>query len=544
MRYIVSALLLVLSTLCVWSDVKPAPVFGEGMVLQTGIKVPIWGTATTAGEKVTVTFNGRTVSTVAVDGKWRVDLATMKPGGPWPLTIAGANTITFTKVFVGEVWVCSGQSNMWWPVSLCSTAAEAAKEKTETLRLSNGSGPWNAAEGAASQNFSGTGYYFGKWLTEKLHVPVGLIQAAVGGTAAELWTPIETLKSMGYTSGGSLYTQLIAPLQPYAIRGAIWYQGESNVPQAPKYDALMSAMIRSWRAAWNEGDFPFLYVQLPRIGGKPPAPVANLNSSWPPLREQQVMTLAQPNTGMAIYFDATDGNLHPPDKKVIGDRLGLLANSMIYNKKTTDGFSPIVQSAKRVGDKVILSFEHAQNGLIAKDAPNGAINDLFFIDAKGTIAPAVAKVDKKSVVVDMTGQKILPDLYYGWNDYPQGNLFSMAGLPASPFRLRVLRLQLQSSTGSDITLTSNIPLDPKVASKARSYRVKKSTFGAATLPIVEMGKIRKLRLLTDNMGIVITLDKPLVAGQEVTVSFPGLLSWNGKTPAADLSYKAAPVVKD
>lgn len=503
----------------VLADVRLATVFGDGMVLQQAMRAPVWGTAAD-GEKITVTFNGQQLSTIAAEGKWRIDLAAMKAGGPWPMTVVGNNTIEVKNVYVGEVWICSGQSNMWWPVQSCTTAAEAALEKTDLLHLSYTPGTWQMAEGAAIQRFSGTGYYFGKMLAEKLKMPVGLIQAAVGGTAAELWTPLDTLKTLGYTSGGSLYTQYITPLQPYAIRGVIWYQGESNVGQATKYQELFSAMIQSWRAAWGQGNFLFLFVQLPRINGKPANPVVVPGDGWALLREQQARTLSVPNTGMAVYFDATDGNLHPPDKKVIGERLALLAGGMIYSVKKADAISPTFKAAKRLNNTIALSFNTAESGLVAKDTPDSPVNDLFWVAADGTVLPAKARVMKQAVVLESPQTADLPDLYYAWSSYPQGNVFSAAGLPVSPFRLQTLRLKVSERKENEITLSANLPLDPRSATNTASYKIT----GAV---------IRRAVLMEDGKGVRLIADRPVIANGEQTLSFPGLLRWDN-TPVTSI----------
>ena len=444
-----AAVLVCLVVAAARADVTPASLFREGMVLQQGMKVPVWGTADD-GEKVKIEFAGQSIETVAKDGKFRVDLAALKPGGPWPMTITGKNTIKLAKVYVGEVWVCSGQSNMVMNTGGCLGGTEEMKLTIDDLRMITdphkqaADKPWQPAGGWETHRFSGVGYWFGKAIHDELKVPVGLICCAVGGTPAAPWTPPEILEKQGYKAGrwkpGGLYVEMIKPLEPFAIRGVIWYQGEGNAGGgADKYDKAMTDLITGWRADWGQGDFPFLFVQLPRIDKPAAVPSVMPTDGWALVREAQTKTLALPNTGMAVYFERTDGDLHPKDKKPAGERLALVARTTVYGQKIEDR-GPVFKQARREGDKLVLGFDHAEGLAVAaasSQPDNGVkptIADLAVTDKDGRILPTPpAKIDGSTVVIVLKGIDGATDVYYCWNRYPQGNLVNKAGLPAWPF---------------------------------------------------------------------------------------------------------------
>jgi sialate O-acetylesterase len=264
--------------------IKPNSLFTDGAVLQQGIKIPVWGTAN-EGEKVTVTLGKQTVSTTTKDGKWLVYLNPLKAGGPYTMTISGENTIELKNILIGEVWICSGQSNMELQLISSANAETAiAESKDPKIRLftvpvvmsrtphTDTNSKWLECEPATSAGFSAVGYYFGRALRKALNVPIGLINASVGGTVIQAWTSSNTQKGLTKEDPGKpvtnpnlsnvLYNGMIAPLIPLAFRGAIWYQGESNENDAYAYRKDMPAMIHDWRNNWGQGDFPFLMVQL------------------------------------------------------------------------------------------------------------------------------------------------------------------------------------------------------------------------------------------------------------------------------------------
>ncbi len=337
--------------------------------------MPVWGTATD-GETVTVKFQGQEVSGKAEGGKWKVELEPLKASSePATLTIScGDQTVEIKNVLVGEVWLCSGQSNMQWTLgnsyeSEKELASDAAKDPL--LRLftvprqpadepqENVDASWQKASPEELKDFSAVAYYFGRDLRKALDVPIGLISTNVGGTPAESWTSREALvatpgleslvdmkneRSATHSSSG-LYNAMIAPLVPYAVKGAIWYQGESNAGRYEEYRTLFPTMIASWRKAWGQGNFPFLFVQLAPF--EPPP-----EDEWAGLREAQLMTLEKsPNTGMAVITDVGEAkDIHPKKKEPVGDRLALAARKLAYGEDIVYS-GPIFKSMKAEGEQ-------------------------------------------------------------------------------------------------------------------------------------------------------------------------------------------------
>jgi sialate O-acetylesterase len=476
------------------AEVKLPKLISDNMVLQQGRKVRIWGTAA-PGEKVTVAFRDQKLSAAAADGQWETYLEPLKAGGPDELTVSGSNTIVLKNVLVGEVWVCSGQSNMWWPVGNSLNARqEIAAAQYPMIRLftvpmvvagrpqRDVDGQWAPVSPQSVEKFSAVGYFFGRDLYKALGVPVGLIHSSWGGSPAETWMARPTLDSLpeaksflhdqeqalakypqqveefkrqyddwiravakaeaegklipsaprvpddprtGFWPAG-LYNAMIAPLVPYAIRGAIWYQGESNSPRAREYRKVFPAMIQDWRQAWGEGDFPFLFVQLANWIVPDPKP------NWPELREAQLMTLSLPKTGMAVAVDIGDpADIHPKNKQEVGRRLALAAEAIAYGRNVVYS-GPIYESMVVEGGKVRLRFKHTDGGLLAKGAASLKGFELAGEDRK--FVPAEAAIDGKTIVV-RSGQVASPvAVRYAWADNPTCNLYNKAGMPASPFR--------------------------------------------------------------------------------------------------------------
>lgn len=474
-------------------EVKPNTLFTDGMVLQRSVSVPVWGTAN-PGEQVTVKFLDQTVATTANDGRWLVRLKPLNAGGPFTMTIAGENTVTLRNVLVGEVWLCSGQSNMGFPLSRAANAKDAIAAATDPqLRLytvpraatdepkADAPGSWTMSTPLTASNFSAVAYFFGCHLREALGVPVGLIESAVGGTPAEAWTARATLatdpeleqilerhkasveayvrpvkaaaeqpeaaekrkeavkkakgegkkapkapaapqdpaKSMKRPCG--LYNGMIAPLQPFAIAGAIWYQGEANSSRASEYQKLFPAMIKNWRQAWGQGDFPFLFVQI--------APHERMS---PEIREAQLLTWQKvPRTAMAVTADVgEETDIHPKQKEPVGARLALAARAIAYGEQI-EYSGPVYDSMKIEESRAILSFTHLGGGLVAK---GGELKGFTAAGADGQFVSAVATIKGNSVVVSSPAVPKPVAVRYGWARTPEVNLFNKAGLPASPFR--------------------------------------------------------------------------------------------------------------
>jgi sialate O-acetylesterase len=466
------------------ADVKLPAIVSDGMVLQQGINVPLWGWAD-EGEAVTVQFLDQKVAATAKDGRWIVRLKPLKAGGPFTLTISGKNKIELKNVLVGEVWICSGQSNMQWTLKNTTDGdAEIAKANYPMIRLftvprlesetpvSDVKSKWNETSPETVAGFSAVGYYFGRDLHKARNVPIGLINNAVGGSPAESWTKSGLLKANAeykqffdtYAQGmeryqkaleqhkeaaekakadgkpaprapgkpwmpAGLYNGMLAPIMPFAIRGAIWYQGESNAGRAYQYRRLFPDMIRNWRADWGQGDFPFLLVQLAAFG--PNSPKLG-ESDWAELREAQSMTLTTvPKTGMAVAIDVGDINdIHPRNKQPVGSRLALAARAVAYGEKLVHS-GPVYQSVKITGNKAILNFAHTGAGL---EARGGELKG-FIVAGEDEVwheAKAEIKGNNIEVVSDKVAKPVA--VRYGWAKYPECNLYNKEGLPASPFR--------------------------------------------------------------------------------------------------------------
>ena len=497
---------LLLSTqLLVHAEVTLPSVIGSNMVLQRDRQVPIWGWAT-PGEVVTLTLSADGVPikppiVVAADaeGNWQTKLPAMAAGGPYTLKITGINTVELTNVLFGEVWVCSGQSNMQWAVRVSKDSeAEIAAANYPTIRLfyvprvaagllqKDIAADWSETTPETVENFSAVAYYFGRKLYKNLDVPIGLINTSWGGTRIEPWTPpvgfasvpalgsiskeikeahanyrvqlpekmkeveawiAETRKALEtgtrltrmpenrhplrhHTRPTGIYNSMVHPLIPYAIRGAIWYQGESNLRDGMRYHEKMKALINGWREVWGQGDFPFYFVQLApfNYGGR------NANPFFlPQIWEAQAATLALPNTGMAVTTDI--GNLrdiHPRNKQDVGRRLALWALAKDYGRDDVTYSGPLYKSMAVEGNTIRLTFYHVGSGLTSRDEKpltwfQIAGEDKEFVEANATI-------DGDTVVVSSDTIANPVAVRFGWHQSAEPNFVNKEGLPASPFR--------------------------------------------------------------------------------------------------------------
>ena len=440
------------------ADVQPNPLFSEGMVLQQRADCPVWGKAA-PGETVKVTLNrddgivtsGNTTAD-AKDGTWRVGIASGKAGGPFTLTIEGKNTISLKDVYVGEVWIASGQSNMEWPLNASAGAAEAkahsknpkirlftvkktaAKTPQDTVPVDKTNGVWLECGPNTIGGFSAVAYFFGRDVQKALDVPVGIIHTSWGGTASEEWTSQKVLDAHPEHKGHhgrqtQLYNGMIAPLIPFAFKGAIWYQGESNAGRAELYRTGFPLMIKNWRDDWKQGDFPFLFVQLAPFLKIEKGPT---NPDWAWLREAQRQTaLTLPHTGMAVITDVGDEkDIHPKKKEPVGHRLALAALALAYDRK--DEYSgPVFDKMTVEGTKAVLSFTHLGGGLMAK---SGKLTGFTIAGEDKVFHDADAEIHGETVVVSSSAVAKPVAVRFGWANYPVVNLWNKAGLPASPFR--------------------------------------------------------------------------------------------------------------
>lgn len=481
--------------------ITPHALFSDGAVLQQEKEIPVWGTAN-EGESIRVEFAGQSVSTTAKDGKWSVRLKPVKAGGPFTMTLSGENTVVVNDLWVGEIWICGGQSNMerqlglrppqkpieGWEEEVKAADYPRMRQFTVPHVISSSGvapkieGKWTVCSPQTAAGFSAVGYFFGRDLSRKLDVPIGLIACNWGGTPAEAWTSREALEAVpelrgmienfdqaraAYPAKLAAYPQnepilrkeyeaavekakqegtrppnppsppkdpagsqfsptvlrdsMLTPIVPYGIRGVIWYQGEANSGKGLLYRTLFPATIADWRKAWGQGDFPFLFVQL-----------APYKTNSPELREAQFMTSRNvPNTAMVVTTDVGDAeDIHPARKGPVGSRLALAARAAAYGEKV-EFAGPAFRSATFSGGRATLQFDHLGEGLVAKD---GALKGFAIAGADKQFVPAQAEIQGDTVVVSSESVREPVAVRYGWATVPDVNLFNREGLPASPFR--------------------------------------------------------------------------------------------------------------
>ena len=452
------------------AQIQMGPLFSDDMILQRESQVPIWGLAS-PNEKVTVlsSWNNKTTSTTADNnGNWNVKIETPQAGGPYQLNISTSNSVlNYSNVLIGEVWIASGQSNMQMALfgggkePVLGSIDMIAQSKNSSIRLftvklsssetpiKQLKGQWLVSSPANSSGFSAVAYSFANYLNKVLDIPIGIINTSWGGSPAEAWTDKKTLdfnfekseirnnhkdKAVHHNPSG-LFNAMIHPLIPFKIRGAIWYQGEANVGRANNYTKLMNKMIDGWRLNWNQGSFPFYFVQIAPngAGGK------KIKSDQAYLREAQMMTMMQTeNTGMAVTMDiGSEFTVHPPEKILVGKRLAYWALVKDYGIKGISFSGPIYKSLTIKGDKIIVNFDYAQNGITSYNEP------LLGFEISGpdrVFYPANAKVirdygsNRSKLEVSSSKVKNPVAVRYGWKNYLKGNLYNTQGLPASSFR--------------------------------------------------------------------------------------------------------------
>lgn len=481
------------------ADVKLPAIFGDHMVLQRGKPIPVWGWAD-AGETVTVKLGQDSqTATADKDGRWNLNLAALDAGGPHTVTVDGKNSLTFKDVLIGEVWVCSGQSNMAWTVSNANDSdLEIATAKYPNIRLisvpqvgtqqpqENFKGQWERCSPQSVPQFSAVGYFFGRQLHQTLDVPIGLIDNAWGGSSAEAWVRRDLLeadtryqqllarwaniektydhkkamasfkekqakwqaaKAAGKNPGNrprqprnqligqhrpaNLYNGVLKPIIGYGIRGAIWYQGESNAGRAYQYRHLFPLMIQNWRDEWKQGDFPFYWVQLADFQGEVPQPG---DSTWAELREAQTLTMDKlSNTGEAVIIDLGESHdIHPKNKQDVAKRLARWALARDYGRKIVY-HSPRYKSMEQKGNKIVLTFDHVGGGLDTFDVRSLIGFSIAGEDRK--FVHATAKIVGKNQI-EVTSKNVAApvSVRYAWANNPVSNLQNKEGLPLTPFR--------------------------------------------------------------------------------------------------------------
>lgn len=463
------------------ADVRLPKLISDGMVLQRDIRTPVWGWAS-GGEKVSIRFQNHTfITTCNKDGKWRINLPAYRAGGPFDMIISGNNKIIIKNILIGDVWICSGQSNMAFKMGAVkdkypqdiAQAANPNIRQFEVIRnyslkvldslQSNG---WKSADEKTVLSFSAVAYFFAVELYAKYKVPVGLINTSVGGSAAEAWISPEALKEFSHYLEehnrisdiaaergkqesftaiaksenikpehfpSNLYNAMLAPLIPYAVKGVIWYQGERNAQEGKSYEyrTLFPALIKDWRSQWGQKKLPFLYVQLPNF--KEPVSEPG-ESAWAELREAQLMALSLPNTGMAVINDIGEANnIHPKNKKDVGLRLALTARKIAYRDRKVVYSGPVFESMRLSGNKITLRFKNTGKGMVVKGG--GDLKQFSIAGEDKKFVQAEAKIQGNRVIVWHDNIQSPVAVRYAWADNPEGsNLYNMEGLPASSFR--------------------------------------------------------------------------------------------------------------
>lgn len=468
-RYLFTALFTLVAFIAL-AEVKLPKIFADHMVLQRGQEIPIWGSADPR-ERIEVTFKDQTYTTRADKaGQWKLKMASAEAGGPFVLTVKGKNTITVQDVLVGDVWLLGGQSNMEWPLTQTNGGEDSIKNADyPQIRLFEvgrnvsivpiddvPEAKWSLTTPETIANFSAIGYYFGKRIHQDLNVPIGLLDINWGGTVSEAWTSSEALAShpdfkdriAAYQKSGksdfqkaenkgpnswpaSLYHGMLEPVIPFAIKGALWYQGESNAPRAYQYREIFPLMIEDWRKQWGQGDFPFLWVQLANF--KQPVDVPK-DSDWAELREAQSMTLSLPNTAQAVIIDRGEADdIHPRDKWTVGERLAVAAKKVAYGMDLVHS-GPTYKGMVSEHDKIRIQFDNIGTGLKINDK-YGYVKGFAVAGADKVFHWAHAYQDGNDIVVYSKEVPHPVAVRYGWADNPDDvNVYNAEGLPASPFR--------------------------------------------------------------------------------------------------------------
>jgi len=466
MRKIITILLLIALARHANAEVILPYVFSNGMVLQQQSNAAIWGKSTPGQQVSILTSWNKKEYTVKVnaDSTWKVKVVTPKAGGPYQITVTDSSPVIIKDVLIGEVWFISGQSNMEMPMAgrKAEEPIEGGPEaianstnnqirffrgqhKTWGVPLDNLRGKWLSANPKNTPAFSALGYFFAQKLHSKLNMPIGIVQVAYGGTPIEAWMSRESLSSFAEeiknlpveknsalekkTVPIGLFNGMINPMIGFTIKGMLWYQGESNREKPALYAKLFPAMVADWRKRWNNGEFPFYYVQIAPYA-KPPA----FDSYVPFLREAQLKSLeVVPNSGMVVNTDlGTENTIHPPYKEKLADRMLPLVLNKTYGFKDLVYQGPMYQSLDIKGNKAILHFAYAEKGLKFSKENNAnfevAGNDKKFYPA------ADVKIKGNSIEITASEVKKPIAVRYGFKAWVVGNLYNTEGFPASSFR--------------------------------------------------------------------------------------------------------------
>jgi len=457
MKTQITVLLIFLSSVhFAWGEVVLPTIFSDHMVLQRNAEVTFWGWGERHEQVTVITgWDNKAYQTkTGKDAKWQLMLPTPEAGGPYEIRVKAENEIVLRDILIGEVWLCSGQSNMEWSATtgagIDNGEAEIKNADHPNIRLltipkrtshfpqETVPGNWEVCTPDTMKDFSAVAYFFARKLQEALDVPVGLIDNAWGGTPAEVWTPqsvfednrdlkvaAEAVKDNKWSPGypSALYNAMVHPIVPFKIAGTIWYQGESNSANPSTYAQLFTHMVTSWRDAWGY-DFPFYYVQIAPFGYETEK-VGVL------VRDQQRRALELiPNSGMAMTSDiATIDDIHPPNKQDVGARLANIALKEHYKKLEGTVHGPLFRKATPKGKKLEIGFDHAE-GLFSKGKK---ITHFEIAGDDGPYYPAKAVIKADKVILSSKDVKTPTRVRFAWTNVAEPNLFNAAGLPASSF---------------------------------------------------------------------------------------------------------------
>lgn len=465
--------LLLAAGLCARAEIRLPKIFSSHMVLQRDQPIHIWGYSD-PGEKVSASLNGANQAAVGdAIGHWSLYFLPQSAGGPFQLTVTGTNKIVLDDILIGDVWFASGQSNMEMPLSgfsrstfVQNAADEIRNANHPNMRLLlvhraatpypqnefQGDAAWTACTPETAAKFSAVAYFFGRDIQSKENVPIGLIDSTWGGTPAEAWVSLDGLSADAglmpvFASWARmadarvnapstrpapdswdpawLFNGMVAPAVDFAIKGVIWYQGESNskLETAPMYHRVFSTLIGDWRSHWREGSFPFLFVQISSFK-------SNATEDWGTIRDAQRRTLSVANTAMAVTIDVGNpDNVHPADKQTVGARLSLAARAIAYHENV-EYSGPLFRETSTEDGSIRVWFSHVDGGLIAK---GGSLEGFEVSGENHQFLPAAARIDGESVIVsnpDVTAPKYVR---YAWQNAPVANLYNSAGLPAPTF---------------------------------------------------------------------------------------------------------------
>ncbi|NTS43903.1 sialate O-acetylesterase [Flavisolibacter sp. BT320] len=442
------------------AKIQLPPLIADGMVLQQQSRVSLWGWANkSAAITVTTSWNKKVYTTKSnASGEWKLKVETPAAGGPYFIVISDGTPVKLTDILIGEVWLCSGQSNMEMPVegfrnqpilhaSDILLAADNPKIRmirferaaSMTPRDSVANTGWQHCTAESVRKFSAVGYQFASILQQQLGVPVGVIGTYWGGTMVEAWMSEKSLQPFpevtipadtvgkGKHAPSALFNAMVNPLVGYGIKGMLWYQGEQNRGNPGIYDQLLASMVKDWRERWQVGEFPFYYVQI--------APFRYKDTMGPaaPFREAQQRALQHiPNAGMVVSLDVgEEGGIHPPDKSTISKRLACWALAKTYHRKGLPHASPLFSSMNITGNTATLRFENAANGLTAYGKP---IVNFEMAGEDKVFYPAQARIVGEGI--RLTSEKVTKPVAvrYGYKDWLAGEVYNTEGLPLAPFR--------------------------------------------------------------------------------------------------------------